>query len=140
MRKKSTVDANCLNCGIEFKANKWNHENGLGKYCSRSCSAKVGYKAMRNLMPSQDGEHNPNWRGGISKEHYRYTKPYKENNPEKISAHRKMLNALRTGKINKRPCEVCGELKVDAHHDDYTKPIEVRWLCRKHHIEHHKSQ
>ena len=38
------------------------------------------------------------------------------------------------------PCEVCGELKVEAHHDDYYKPFEVRWLCGHHHREHHMMQ
>lgn len=47
--------------------------------------------------------------------------------------------ATRLGLLVKKPCEICGMLKVDAHHDDYTKPLEVRWLCRKHHNEHHRK-
>jgi hypothetical protein len=27
----------------------------------------------------------------------------------------------------------CGEPRVDAHHDDYARPLDVRWLCRPHH-------
>lgn len=48
-------------------------------------------------------------------------------------------NALTTGKIVKLPCQVCGEIKVEAHHTDYSKPLEVEWLCRKHHLEVHKQ-
>ena len=48
--------------------------------------------------------------------------------------------AVRSGKLYEQPCEVCGENKVEAHHDDYNKPLEVRWLCRKHHDEHHKNE
>ncbi len=48
-------------------------------------------------------------------------------------------HAIRDGRLTKEPCEVCGELKVDAHHDDYEKPMDVRWLCRTHHAEHHKK-
>lgn len=53
---------------------------------------------------------------------------------------RKTLNKyVSLGKINKMPCEVCGKEKVDAHHDDYMKPLDVRWLCRTHHLEYHKN-
>ena len=34
-------------------------------------------------------------------------------------------------------CEICGNPKVDAHHDDYSRPRDVRWLCRAHHRQHH---
>ncbi|UOF80573.1 putative hnhc nuclease [Caudoviricetes sp.] len=33
-----------------------------------------------------------------------------------------------------KPCEVCGtDNKVHRHHDDYSKPLQVRFLCPKHH-------
>ena len=41
--------------------------------------------------------------------------------------------------LEKKPCEVCGSEKVDAHHDDYLKPLDVRWLCRKHHMQVHRK-
>jgi ribosomal protein S27AE len=37
--------------------------------------------------------------------------------------------------LAKRPCEVCGNQEVEAHHDDYKKPWKIRWLCKKHHEE-----
>jgi hypothetical protein len=46
---------------------------------------------------------------------------------------------IKAGGIMKRPCEVCGKEKVDVHHDDYSDPERVRFLCRKHHAEHHKN-
>jgi hypothetical protein len=61
------------------------------------------------------------------------------NNPIKRAAHTITGNAIRDGKLIRQPCEVCGEEKVDAHHDDYNYPMSVRWLCRKHHAEHHWS-
>ncbi len=30
-------------------------------------------------------------------------------------------------------CSDCGETKVEAHHEDYSKPLDVEWLCKKHH-------
>lgn len=46
-------------------------------------------------------------------------------------------NAIRDGRLIRQPCEKCGDAKSEAHHDDYSKPLDVRWLCRKHHLEHH---
>jgi spore maturation protein CgeB len=44
---------------------------------------------------------------------------------------------LRAGRIEQEPCEVCGAFDSQMHHDDYTKPKEVRWLCRRHHLKVH---
>lgn len=48
--------------------------------------------------------------------------------------------AVRDGKLT-RPdsCESCGgNSKVDGHHHDYSKPLDVMWLCKQCHIELHK--
>ena len=62
---------------------------------------------------------------------------YREKHPEKRAAHALVTQAMRKGILIKQPCEVCGELKVEAHHDDYSKPLDVRWLCGVHHKEAH---
>lgn len=59
--------------------------------------------------------------------------------PEKIAARTAVNNAVWRGKLIRQPCEVCGALEVHGHHDDYSKPLEVRWLCPKHHTEHHNQ-
>lgn len=50
-----------------------------------------------------------------------------------------MNKALRSGELERRPCEVCAHPKSDGHHDDYAKPLEVRWLCRSCHKLHHSK-
>jgi len=42
------------------------------------------------------------------------------------------------GKIQVQCCEVCGA-KAEMHHDDYSKPLRVRWFCRQHHLEFHRK-
>jgi hypothetical protein len=64
---------------------------------------------------------------------------YREQNPEKYRATTALNNAIRAGKIARQPCEECGG-RAHAHHDDYDKPLVVRWLCAKHHARHHASQ
>ena len=54
-------------------------------------------------------------------------------NPEGYKAHTALGNAVRDKKIIRMPCEVCGNKKSHAHHDDYSKPFEVKWLCALHH-------
>ncbi len=58
-------------------------------------------------------------------------------NRHKRKAHAAVSNALRDKRLSRKPCEVCDEARVQAHHDDYFKPLDVRWLCIKHHAEAH---
>jgi len=62
-----------------------------------------------------------------------------ELNQEKRKAHRAVNNAVRDGRLARQPCEICGALKVEGHHEDYSKPLDVVWLCRKHHAELHRK-
>lgn len=63
-----------------------------------------------------------------------------KNNKEKIYAHWKVRDAIKSGKLIKpKNCVRCNESKklIDGHHTDYTKPLDVLWLCRKCHIQEH---
>jgi hypothetical protein len=60
-------------------------------------------------------------------------------NPEKQRVQRAAYGAIKRGRLVRLPCEVCGSEMVDAHHDDYSKPFDVRWLCRTHHMELHRT-
>lgn len=57
---------------------------------------------------------------------------------EKLVARRAVKYALRSGDLIRLACEMCGAEPAQAHHDDYAKPLEVRWLCRVHHGEVHR--
>lgn len=67
-------------------------------------------------------------------------KRMREKYPEKWRARSQLRYAVRMGKINKLPCEKCGEIKVFAHHPDYSVPLKVVWLCLKHHREEHDNK
>jgi len=63
---------------------------------------------------------------------------YREKYPEKRIAHVITGNAIRDNRLIKKPCQVCGKIEdVEAHHEDYSKPLEVEWLCLEHHLQRH---
>lgn len=62
-----------------------------------------------------------------------YTRRWKLMNPDKRKAQTKLHNAIVRGRIVPGPCVECGDPRVDGHHEDYGRPLDVVWLCRKHH-------
>lgn len=47
-------------------------------------------------------------------------------------------NAVASGKVKRGMCAVCSDSPTDAHHVDYDRPLDVVWLCKKHHVEEHQ--
>lgn len=56
----------------------------------------------------------------------------------RMLARKKIRTLVELRKIVRQPCEVCGAQPAEAHHDDYRRPLDVRWLCAEHHREHHR--
>lgn len=56
---------------------------------------------------------------------------------EKIKCRAITKNNIKKGVIKKEPCMVCGKIESEAHHEDYTNPFDILWLCDKHHHAHH---
>lgn len=85
---------------------------------------------MRKYMASEKGK----------AKHQETTRLYESLNPEKISAQRKVRAAIKSGRLI-RPsiCEVCKKpSSVHGHHEDYSKPLEVIWMCHYCHLYHHQ--
>jgi len=66
-----------------------------------------------------------------------YRDSYKERFPEKYKAHYLLTNAVRDGRLKKGVCEKCGRKDTHGHHNDYSKPLDVRWLCPPCHAKEH---
>jgi len=70
---------------------------------------------------------------------------WRKTNPLKIEALRRQRarnyagNYLQRGKLQRQPCEVCGG-RAQMHHNDYGKPLDVRWFCRTHHLDLHRNE
>ncbi|WP_439398480.1 hypothetical protein ACRQ5Q_14480 [Bradyrhizobium sp. PMVTL-01] len=58
------------------------------------------------------------------------TKRWRSEHPEAYRAQNAVNNAIRDGNLTKHPCCVClSDKDVHAHHTDYSRPLDVKWLC-----------
>lgn len=65
---------------------------------------------------------------------------YYNAHPLKRAAHNIVGNAIRDGKLTVQPCERCGYgVGINAHHENYSKPLDVTWLCRRCHCQRHRE-
>lgn len=64
---------------------------------------------------------------------------WQENNPLARRAHNLVSSAIRRGKLERQNCRKCGK-RAEAHHEDYSRPLDVIWLCRQCHKELHQLE
>jgi len=64
-------------------------------------------------------------------------KEWRKKHPEIVRCYKIYNKALRNRTLKKKPCQICGNPKSEGHHEDYSKPLKVIWLCDKHHREVH---
>lgn len=114
----------CCRCG-KLTEKK---EDGYCRECDALCKSERRFKKVS----TQEGK---------EEERAKYNQKLKD--PDFIikKVAREVLNrCVYAGIIKRMPCEVCGKEKAEGHHDNYLEPLNVRWLCRKHHVEHHKNE
>lgn len=117
----------CKACTVK-RQSQWAHKNPSSVAAShaRSNMKRTAYKRI--------------WARAHGKSMQSSRAKWLANNPEKRKAHNTLNNALRDGKIKRKPCEFPGcKVKSTAHHDDYSKPLKVRWLCWPHHKLQHRK-
>lgn len=112
-------------------------KDGLAHKC-KSC--QKDYDAARLKDPKRMRARRDYQKTERGKEaHNRAARAWVEKNTIKRAAHIIVGNAVRDGKLSPEPCEVCFRTHdIHAHHDDYAKPMDVRWLCNEHHKEWHR--
>jgi hypothetical protein len=83
------------------------------------------YDRMRALQPHRMAKN------------FSVNQAYRLKYPNRVKANRAVNNAVRDGRLEKWPCEVCGSEKSVGHHPDYDRPLDVIWLCQPHHKQAH---
>ncbi len=135
------MEKRCFKCGKtkpieEFYAHPEMADGHLGKCkeCTKSDvhqqrvdfpEKRSAYEQRRNGQPERRGQR------------HEYTRRRRDRYPEKERAYRALAYAIFSGKVV-RPerCPVCERLvPVQGHHHDYSKPLDVEWMCFRCHRE-----
>lgn len=120
---------------VEFDINR-STSDGFQSYC-KSC------RILRNRKISAEKrrDYKQNHINKIGREEFnRRARVEHQKNKAKYFARCKLRDSIKSGKIVKpEGCEICGDIPVEGHHEDYEKWDDVQWLCVKHHKEIHRK-
>ena len=126
----------CSGCKIEkplrcFAKNK-TRKDGLQHYCKECKSVLKRKYAQTDACKKSNRKYKQSSKGKAATKRHDLSR--RKRHPEKYKARYKVANAIKRGWLIPQPCEICGsEESIESHHEDYTKPLEVNWLCTKCH-------
>jgi hypothetical protein len=84
-------------------------------------------------------ERNAKWRETHPERDTGRVRKWRQEKPERPRAHLHVQSAVKNGKLKAQPCKVCFATPTQAHHPDYSQPLEVIWLCALHHRQEHTT-
>ena len=118
----------CYKCGnvkprTEFNKDSSKHD-GLHGRCKACATA---YKRARRLAnPEKTRAERKAYRD-------RHPERNRHDGQRQQSARAAVMRAVRSGEMERGPCEICGAGHAQAHHEDYSRKLDVVWLCPVHH-------
>jgi len=131
----------CSSCKVEKSKSDFQVRRESKDGLTASCKAclKIRDRNRENESRRQKRREYQKTEAG-KQAHKRAMDAYHKRYPMKYASHVITGNAIRDGKlIQASECSVCKSTeKIEGHHDDYTKPLEVRWLCEPCHKEWHR--
>lgn len=135
-QKRNGLKSTCKDCGRAY-AREWTRKN-------RERNAEKA-KAWREANPSRVREYTREWQSKNMDLVVEMSRKYRAADPERYRAHNRLSKAVSTGKIVKpSECKRCCKSKtsrqLDGHHRDYSKALDVEWLCRQCHKDRHREE
>ena len=142
----------CTKCEISKPSNDFRVNekmlDGLNSWC-KTCSNKATEAYRRKDMDAYRARDRAKYARRMQKlrgEGYVVGEPSNRSkalDPEfiklKRDARKTTRRAVARGLLTKTACHTCGDVEVEDHHPDYSRPLDVVWLCREHHMEIHKA-
>ena len=138
----TTTVKTCFKCSVTKPLTEFYRHARMGdghlnkcKECTKADVYNHRHVTHRESVLAYDRERyqRPERKEAVAK----IVKTYLVNFPDRRFAHTSVSNAVRSGKLERLPCFICGELKTEAHHPDYSRPLDVVWLCTQHHKDTH---
>jgi len=121
IRVREGYPSSCIFCQKELHK-KSEH------YCSKECEQRYRKSHVKNI---------PSF---LSKWKLRKLKSAKDPLIEvRKKARRITNNLIKSGKLRKGSCVVCKSSEVLAHHEDYSRPDDIIWICENHHKLYHNG-
>lgn len=134
----------CFKCGATLPLGAFYRHPEMADGHLNKCKActktdvKRRYRDSRPERAAYDRQRNQRPERKASRA--RHLRAMRARNPEKYRAREAVAHALASGAMERRPCEVCGSDGAEAHHTDYSRPLDVRWLCKRHHFAAHGKE
>jgi hypothetical protein len=131
----------CVTCAGVFPLTGFHRDRQRKDGRMNDCAACANRKRLKwryeNLEKAQASFRN--WYKTHVAENSAKCAAYQARNPEKTKARSLLNNAVKRGKMARLPCEVCGDPRSQGHHEDHSKPLEVRWMCARCHGKEHRT-
>jgi transcriptional regulator with XRE-family HTH domain len=136
------IEEKCKSCGgpLGF-VNKYSPKGGSRHSLCKLCKRTRAYLATfnhRKKYPIKSKRVARKWQAANKGKLAGYYRKHYEKNKKKYAAVWKIAESVQRGETKREVCKLCGKKKAEGHHYDYDKPLEVIWLCKKHHAAWHK--
>ncbi len=118
----------CTKCGVKKTLDNTHWVDGKEYSGFRHICKNCWYAQCKKYNSTEEGKISQNKKNKNRRQKY----------PERQKAIDAVHNALKSKKLVKQPCDICRDTKVHGHHEDYSKPLQVIWLCSIHHRQRHE--
>lgn len=107
--------------------------------CIECAKQDVLIHRANNLEKIREYDRQRSKQGSRIQSQIEYTRLWRAEDRRRSKAHSAVARAIKSGMLERQPCEQCNSKKTVGHHDDYDKPLQVRWLCQPCHVKHHNQ-
>lgn len=125
---------NCARCGHTFVITEKMVERG--QYPCGPCDSRRAVNWARRNRETKRAN-NSAYLSAHPDQRAKKNANYRKAHPDRARAHYAVQTAIRNGSLIRQSCSVCADKRSHAHHDDYSKMLDVVWLFHTHHMERH---